>query len=84
MADVKVEPRNPRLKTKTLVDAMQTLKLIPSFSTTNFGGDILPENVLVKNILEGMIDSISTLALIAQEIHHLTKPPMLKNEDGKQ
>ena len=26
------------LKTKTLIDAMQTLSLIPSFSTSNFGG----------------------------------------------
>ena len=43
--------KNTTLKAKTLIDAMQTLNLIPSFSTSNFGGDVLPENILIKNIL---------------------------------
>ena len=43
--------KSTTLKAKTLIDAMQTLNLIPSFSTSNFGGDVLPENILIKNIL---------------------------------
>lgn len=60
------------LKAKTLIDAMQTLNLIPSFSTSNFGGDILPENVLIRNILDGMEASLSTLAMIIEEVNKLT------------
>lgn len=65
------------LKAKTLIDAMQTLNLIPSFSTSNFGGDILPENVLIRNILEGMVASIDTLARIIEE---LDKVEFMENE----
>ena len=52
---VKLVGKKVAMKTKTIVDALQTLSLVPSFSTTDFGGDILPENILVKNILEGSI-----------------------------
>ena len=45
------------LKAKTLIDAMQTLNLIPSFSASDFGGDLLPENILIKNIIEGKISN---------------------------
>merc|ERR1711860_421409 len=45
---------------------MQTLNIIPSFSTSNFGGDILPENVLIKNILDGMVASLNNLAGILE------------------
>ena len=43
-----------KLKTKTVIDALQSLKLIPSF-TTQFSGDVLPEAILLKNILEEML-----------------------------
>ena len=62
-----------------LVDALQTLNLIPSFSTSDFGGDILPENVLVKNILEGMESSLNTLALIIMELKDAEKCEMFLN-----
>ena len=51
MADMSPLINSLYLKAKTLIDAMQTLNLIPSFSTSNFGGDVLPENILIKNIL---------------------------------
>ena len=50
-----------KLKTKTVIDAMQSLRLIPSF-TTQFSGDVLPEAILLKNIMEEMLYSIETLA----------------------
>ena len=46
-----IAAKKTTVKAKTLIDAMQTLSLIPSFSTSNFGGDVLPENILIKNIL---------------------------------
>ena len=51
------------LKAKTLIDAMQTLNLIPSFSTSNFGGDVLPENILIKNIL-GKYSEVSIISTV--------------------
>ena len=52
------------------------MNLIPSFSTSDFGGDILPENVLVKNILEGMESSLNTLALTIMELKDAEKCEM--------
>ena len=49
-----------KLRTKTVIDALQSLRLIPSF-TTQFSGDVLPEAILLKNILEEMLCSIDIL-----------------------
>ena len=65
-SSIKIVAKKSALRTKTLIDAMQTLNIIPSFSTSNFGGDILPENVLIKNILDGMVASLSNLARIIE------------------
>ena len=51
----------PKLKTKTVIDVLQSLRLIPSF-TAQFSGDVLPEAVLLKNILEEMMSNITTLS----------------------
>lgn len=77
---VQLASKKAAMKTKTLVDALATLSLIPSFSTSDFGGDILPENVLVKNILEGMESSLSTLILIVQELSEPEKATLFINE----
>ena len=77
---VQLASKKAAMKTKTLVDALATLSLIPSFSTSDFGGDILPENVLVKNILEGMESSLSTLILIVQELSEPEKSTLFINE----
>ena len=65
-SSIKIVAKKSALRTKTLIDAMQTLNIIPSFSTSNFGGDILPENVLIKNILDGMVASLNNLASIVE------------------
>ena len=65
-SSIKIVAKKSALRTKTLIDAMQTLNIIPSFSTSNFGGDILPENVLIKNILDGMVASLNNLARILE------------------
>jgi len=72
--------KSTTLKAKTLIDAMQTLNLIPSFSTSNFGGDVLPENILIKNILDGMVASLETLSLIVEgnDTTAFMEDPMLK------
>lgn len=41
------------MKTKTLVDTLTTLKVIPSHQS-DFGGEVLPESIVVKNILDEM------------------------------
>ena len=65
-SSIKIVAKKSALRTKTLIDAMQTLNIIPSFSTSNFGGDILPENVLIKNILDGMVASVNNLVQIME------------------
>ena len=76
---MKEAAKTTTLKAKTLIDAMQTLNLIPSFSTSNFGGDVLPENILIKNILgkfpSQYLDSgkiVYTGTIVFTEIDHWT------------
>ena len=56
-----------KLKTKTVIDALQSLRLIPSF-TAQFSGDVLPEAILLKNILEEMLSSISILSRLEAQM----------------
>jgi hypothetical protein len=60
--------RKNTMKTKTIVDALQTLSLIPSFSTSDFGGDVVPEAILIRNILEEMVASLYTLSILGTSI----------------
>ena len=45
------------IKTRTLVTTLQSLLVLPSISAS-IAGDVLPEAVLIKNILEEMIASL--------------------------
>ena len=46
-----------KIKTRTLVTTLQSLLVLPSISAS-MGGDVLPEAVLIKNILEEMLASL--------------------------
>jgi hypothetical protein len=46
-----------KIKTRTLVTTLQSLLVLPSISAS-IGGDVLPEAVLIKNILEEMLASL--------------------------
>ncbi len=61
---MKKAAKRAKLKTKTIVDALHSLNLIPSFSTSDFGGDVLPEAVLIRNILDEMLFSLTTLSQV--------------------
>ena len=51
-----------RMKTKTLVKTLTSFRMIPSGEgQEDFGGDLLPEAIVIKNILEGMHSSLETL-----------------------
>ncbi len=50
------------MKTKTLVKTLTSFHIIPSGENQeDFGGDLLPEAIVIKNILEGMHSSLETL-----------------------
>ncbi len=68
--------KRAKLKTKTIVDALATLKLIPSFSTSDFGGDVLPEATLVRNIMDEMLASLTTIALLVKKLQDLDMGPI--------
>ena len=53
-----------------VADAIQALQVVPSFVDA-IGGDILPEAVLLKNILEEMMNSLRYLSTL---IYILTTP----------
>ena len=56
------------------LDVLQTLHVVPSFSDT-FSGDILPEAVLLKNILEEMMTNLNYLSTLT----YVLTAPMLKS-----
>ena len=58
-----------KMKTKTVVNTLQSLRLLPSVST-NFGGDLPPESILVKNILEEMMSSMTTLTSLVNQLEN--------------
>ena len=53
-----------------VADALQSLQIVPPFVDA-IGGDILPEAVLLKNILEEMMNSLRYLSTL---IYILTTP----------
>ena len=71
----------PKLKTKTVIDVLQSLRLIPSF-TAQFSGDVLPEAVLLKNIMEEMMSSISTLSGLNSLFNQKTDIGNILQENG--
>ena len=48
----------------TVGDVIKTLRVVPSFAET-FSGDVLPEAVLLKNILEEMMTSLGHLSTLS-------------------
>ena len=75
------ESRNKSVSRRSQVtDVLQTLHVVPSFSET-FSGDILPEAVLLKNILEEMMTSLSCLSTLA---YILTAPLQKLGHGSKQ
>ena len=58
-----MDPVSPRLKTKTLVKTLTSMKMIPAGTETDefASADVLPEAILVKNILEETLRSMETL-----------------------
>ena len=65
------ETKSALLKRKSTVsNVLQNLHVVPSFSEA-FSGDILPEAVLLKNILEEMMTSLNYLSTL---IYILTSP----------
>jgi hypothetical protein len=55
-------PKRNRLKTRTLVTTLQSLMVLPSISAA-IGGDVLPEAILIQNILEEMLASLVEIKL---------------------
>jgi hypothetical protein len=55
-------PKRNRLKTRTLVTTLQSLMVLPSISAA-IGGDVLPEAILIQNILEEMLASLVIIKL---------------------
>ena len=72
------ESRSKSLKRRSQVsDALQTLHVIPSFAET-FSGDVLPEAVLLKNILEEMMTSLNYISTLC----YIMTAPILKPYNG--
>ena len=60
-----------------VADVLQTLHVVPSFSEA-FSGDILPEAVLLKNILEEMMTNLNYLSTLT----YILTAPLLKSGNG--
>ncbi len=54
------------MKTKTLVETLTFFRVIPADAEdpSDLGSDLIPEAILVKNILEEMVSSLKTIVLI--------------------
>ena len=55
------------MKTKVLVNTLTSLRVIPHFHS-DFDGDVLPEAILFKNIVEEMFSSVEILAELSNQL----------------
>ena len=66
------------MKTKVLVTTLTSLRVIPHFHA-DFGGDVLPEAIVVKNIVEEMFSSVEIQAELCSQLqvscYTITKKP---------
>ena len=56
------------MRTKTLVDTLTSFRVFPAYGS-DFDGDVIPEAILVKNIIEEMYCSV---AILNDLINYLT------------